>query len=167
MVLKVYIKMKKFILKVCIQMKEKVNQYSIAYLMVAATKSSTYLYQKEEIGCLPDLSLYKSELEKKKMSWAITIGCCEVPIMYSLQTHLMTLVLQDSFLAHREAKLKVLIYLFTKYITHIGLQCKIINRHNVRLRKNQPNLKAESCMCVVCSGFHRTREKGEKKEAML
>ena len=55
--------MKKFILKVCIQMKEKVDQYSIAYLIVAATKSSsTYLYQKEEIGCLPDLSLYKSEL---------------------------------------------------------------------------------------------------------
>lgn len=49
----------------------------------------------------------------------------------------------------------------------MGLQCKIINRHNIRLRKNQPNLKAESCMCVVYSGFHRTREKAEKKEAMF
>lgn len=47
MVLKVYIKMKKFILKVCIQMKEKVDQYSIAYLMVAATKIIINLFISE------------------------------------------------------------------------------------------------------------------------
>lgn len=49
----------------------------------------------------------------------------------------------------------------------MGIQCKIINRHTIRLRKNQPNLKAESCMRPVYSGFHRTREKGEKKETMF
>ena len=64
MVLKVYIKMKKFILKVCIQMKEKVDQYSIAYLMVEATKIIINLLISERGDWLsPWYIIYKSELD--------------------------------------------------------------------------------------------------------